>query len=314
MDLQGLLFFPVTPFNTDGTVDVDRLISHVEERINDGAACVFAACGTGEFNALRTDEVVEVARAALKASNGRVPVFIGAGGPLASAVELVGLLAELPVSGVLLLPPYLVSAPQDGLVKYVKEIAEASDLPIIVYQRGDMVFEPDRVIEIAALPTVIGLKDGVGDVTKMQIIVSAVRASGNDKFLFFNGLPTAELSMLAYRAVGVSLYSSAVFAFAPDIAMAFYDALHLGDDRRIQVLLTKFFIPFSILRDRQVGYNVALVKAAVSIGSVRAGNVRAPLVEPAQTDISDLNDLLITARAALAEPASTEFTDAKTRV
>ncbi|RFA22058.1 5-dehydro-4-deoxyglucarate dehydratase [Subtercola boreus] len=301
MDLQGLLFFPVTPFANDGSVDVDLLARHVADGVAAGAASVFAACGTGEFHALTVAEVIEVGTVAVEAAAGRVPVLVGTGGSVAAAIETARGLGRAGAEGLLLLPPYLILASERGLVDYVSQIAASSPIPVIVYQRSGMIFSPDVVVELAKLPNVIGLKDGVGDLTRMQATVSAVRAAGFDSFMFFNGLPTAEVSMRAYRAVGVPLYSSAVFAFAPDIALAFYRAFAADDDETLEWLLREFFIPFTRIRDRQLGYHVSLVKAAASVDGRPLGPVRAPLTAPLAADLDDLRNLLATARTALEE-------------
>ncbi len=119
----------------------------------------------------------------------------------------------------LLLPPYLTEASGPGLVAYVRE-ATREDLPVIVYNRANARFDERSAVAVARLPQVIGFKDGAGDLDLMSRIVRAVRDEvDHDSFLFFNGMPTAEVTQRAYRAIGVPLYSSAVFAFAPRIAL-----------------------------------------------------------------------------------------------
>ena len=77
---KGLLFFPITPYQGDGEVDVTELAAHVRRGVDAGAGGVFVACGTGEFSALEQDEYSGVVRAAVEAVAGLVPVFAGAGG------------------------------------------------------------------------------------------------------------------------------------------------------------------------------------------------------------------------------------------
>jgi 5-dehydro-4-deoxyglucarate dehydratase len=106
------------------------------------------------------------------------------------------------------MPPYLVTGPASGLVRYVREVAEAGGLPVIVYQRGTARFTPEAVAELAAqVPNVVGFKDGLGDFDLLQRIILTVRATTGKDFTFFNGLPTAELTVPAYRGLGVNLYS-----------------------------------------------------------------------------------------------------------
>ena len=82
---NGLLFFPITPYQSDGEVDVTELAAHVRRGVDAGAGGVFVACGTGEFSALEQDEYAAVVRAAVEAVAGLVPVFAGAGGPVRTA-------------------------------------------------------------------------------------------------------------------------------------------------------------------------------------------------------------------------------------
>jgi 5-dehydro-4-deoxyglucarate dehydratase len=292
MTFEGVLFFPVTPFDPAGRVDQAALSKHVENGVGAGAGAVFAACGTGEFHALTADELETCARLAVAATAGRVPVFAGAGGPLPAAVDHVRRLARAGVDGVLLLPPYLVGGPQPGIVDYVRQVAAASDLPVIFYQRANAVLNPAMAVEVAKLPNVIGIKDGVGNVELMQRIVLAVRQAVDPGFLFFNGLPTAEMTVPAYRGAGVPLYSSAVFAFAPEIALAFYRAVVTGDDALRDLLLATFYGPLVELRDLQPGYPVALIKAGLRLRGFEAGGVRAPLVDPSPEHVDRLAVLL----------------------
>ncbi|MET7467079.1 dihydrodipicolinate synthase family protein, partial [Nonomuraea sp. NPDC005501] len=80
MRLDGVLFFPVTPFGAGGGVAEDVLAEHVAGGVAAGAGGVFAACGTGEFNALDLPEYTAAVTTAVAATAGRVPVFAGAGG------------------------------------------------------------------------------------------------------------------------------------------------------------------------------------------------------------------------------------------
>jgi 5-dehydro-4-deoxyglucarate dehydratase len=130
----------------------------------------------------------------------------------------------------------------------------------------------------------------------MRRIVSAVQADG---FQFFNGLPTAEMTQQAYRAIGVPLYSSAVFCFAPDIALAFHRALADGDSRTADGLIDGFFRPFVELRDQRPGYAVSLVKAATGACGYRVGPVRAPLTAPDPAHVRAVAELAEAARALL---------------
>ncbi|MER5950973.1 5-dehydro-4-deoxyglucarate dehydratase [Streptomyces sp. NPDC001904] len=303
---SGPLFFPVTPFGPDGTVDLDTFRTHVRRGVDAGAAAVFACCGTGEFHALAPEEFEACVAAAVEAADGRVPVIAGAGYGTALAVHYARAAERAGADGLLAMPPYLVVAGQEGLLRHYTELAGATSLDIIVYQRDNAVFTPETVVALARHPKVIGLKDGLGDLDLMQRTVSAVRASGvRDDFLYFNGLPTAELTVPAYRGIGISLYSSAVFCFAPEIAQAFHTAVNTGDDATVNALLDGFYRPLVELRNQGRGYAVALVKAGVRLRGLDVGEVRPPLHEPTGEHLKRLAELIEDA-GALLEAASEE--------
>ncbi|PTH86169.1 5-dehydro-4-deoxyglucarate dehydratase [Streptomyces sp. A244] len=293
MKFHGVLFFPVTPFAADGSLDEERLAQHIESGVAAGAGGVFVACGTGEFHALSAEEIERATRVAVETTAGRVPVLAAAGGPTPVARDQAARVERAGADGILLLPPYLVSAPQQGLVRYVEEVIAATDLPVVFYQRGTARLTARTAAEIAALPGVVGLKDGIGDIERMHRIVRAVRAvPGTEDFQFFNGLPTAEMTAPAYRGVGVELYSSAVFAFAPEIALAFHRALAEDDDALVSRLLDEFYGPLVALRDEVPGYAVSLVKAGVTLRGLDVGGVRAPLLDPTPEHLARLSTLL----------------------
>ncbi|MFI1167865.1 5-dehydro-4-deoxyglucarate dehydratase [Streptomyces sp. NPDC020801] len=297
----GPLFFPVTAFGPDGTIDLDVYRTHVRQGVEAGAAAVFACCGTGEFHALTPEEFGACVRAAVDATDGRVPVVAGAGYGTALAVRYARLAEAAGADGLLAMPPYLVVAGQEGLLRHYRELAAATSLPVIVYQRDNAVFTPGTVVELARTDGIIGFKDGVGDLDLMQRIVSAVRTEVPGEFLYFNGLPTAEQTQLAYRGIGITLYSSAVFCFAPEIALAFHRALREGDDATAHRLLDGFYRPFVELRAQGRGYAVSLVKAGVRWRGLDVGQVRPPLHEPSEDHVTQLGRLIERGCALLGE-------------
>ena len=288
----GVMFFPVTAFTDDDRVDAELTSAHITQGVASGAAAVFAACGTGEFHALSTDEYGIVLRAAVGAVAGEVAVIGGAGGPLGHAVAVARAAQEAGADALLVLPPYLVGGTQAGLIAYVERIMDASALPVILYHRGQAQFTVDTVRTLVRDPRVIGIKDGVGDIALMQQFVLAAHAEGRDDLLFFNGLLTAEASQAAYRAIGVPRYSSAVFAMAPAISTAFYRAHEAGDQQAQARLLTEFFMPLVTLRDTTPGYAVSLIKAGLRHSGVPVGSVRPPLVDPSPAHRDALAALL----------------------
>ncbi|MUL44152.1 5-dehydro-4-deoxyglucarate dehydratase [Streptomonospora sp. PA3] len=300
MEFDGILFFPLTPFDGDGRLDAAALEQHVSSGLRHRPGGVFAACGTGEIHALSAAEHAQAVRTAVQASGGAVPVIAGAGGSVGTAVEQAAAAREQGADGILLLPPYLVSGPQRGLVDYVRAVTTAVDIPAIVYQRSTMVLTPATAAEIAVLPGVVGIKDGVGDLDRMARIVAEVAKRRGDGFTFFNGLPTAEVTVPAYAAIGVPLYSSAAFAFAPEVATAFYRAFHAGDPLA-ERLLEVFYRPLVALRDRAPGYAVSLIKAGARLRGAAVGTVRPPFTDPTEAETAELAAILEAGLAAVKE-------------
>ncbi|MEY9848209.1 5-dehydro-4-deoxyglucarate dehydratase [Streptacidiphilus sp. BW17] len=298
--LDGLLFFPVTAFDDSGAFDPVGYQGHVEARLEDGPGAVFAACGTGEFPALAPAEYEQVLRVAVRAAGGRVPVVGGTGYGTALALDYARAAERAGVDGLLVLPPYSADGGQDGLLRHYTALAAATPLDLVLYQRDQVAFAPDTVAELATVPNIVGFKDGRGDLDLMLRIVSAVRTSGvGEDFLFFNGMPTAEMTQQAYRAIGVPLYSSALFCFAPDLALAFHRALEKGDAATLTTLTDVLLRPYVELRRQRPGYAVSLVKAATRAAGHAVGGVRAPLTEPEPEHLRTLLDLLARTRQAL---------------
>jgi 5-dehydro-4-deoxyglucarate dehydratase len=299
--LDGLLFFPVTAFDSGGAIDLGGFRRHIAERLAYRPAAIFACCGTGEFFSLGLDEYAACIEVAVAEAAGRVPVIAGVGYGLPLATSFADAAASAGADGLLAMPPYLVVGSQDGLRAHYRALSDHAgrlDLDVIVYQRDNAIFTPDTVVDLARHPRIVGLKDGHGDLDLMRRIVGAVRQD-HRSLLYFNGMPTAEMTAQAYGAVGVPAYSSAVFCFAPDLAMAFWQAFHDGDHEVADRLLDGFWRPYVELRQKGVGYAVSLVKAGVVLDGTDVGPVRPPLSAPAPEHVAELAKLIDAGRALL---------------
>lgn len=287
---KGVLSFPLTSFHDDGSLDPEGLRAHVAAQLATAPGAVFPACGTGEFFSLDEDEYRQVVTITVEEAAGRVPVVAGTGYGWAQAARFARIAEEAGADALLVLPHYLTAAPQDGLVAQLEQIAARTRLPLIAYQRGQVAYTAQSFRRIARIQNVIGLKDGHSDLDRLQRLTLAAP----DGFLFFNGASTAEIQARAYATVGVPAYSSAVHAFAPEIANAFFTALHKDDPATLDTLLRDFYVPLVELRDRVPGYAVSLVKAAARLRGRPVGPVRAPLTDPSPADLADLKALLTT--------------------
>ena len=122
---------------------------------------------------------------------------------------------------------------------------------------------------------------GVPTADKQRLIelLVAVRRRLGERLSYLCGLPTAEVYAAAYKALGVPVYSSAVFNFIPKTAMDFYHAIARDDHATVGKLIDNFFLPFLEIRKRGAGYAVSIVKAGAKIAGYDAGPVRAPLTK-----------------------------------
>ena len=285
----GLLSFPVTDFDAEGNFNKKGYIERLEWLAPYGASALFAAGGTGEFFSLTHEEYPEIIKTAVDTCRGKVPILAGAGGPTRAAIKFAQEAERQGAHGVLLLPHYLTEASQEGLIRHVEEVCASVDFGVVVYNRGACRLTPDSLAILAdRCPNLIGFKDGIGDI---ELMVSIWRKMG-DRFSYLGGLPTAEVYAAAYKALGVPVYSSAVFNFMPQLAMDFYHAIAKDDHATTNRLLDEFFLPYLAIRNRKQGYAVSIVKAGARLVGHDAGPVRAPLSDLTEEECAMLDKLI----------------------
>jgi 5-dehydro-4-deoxyglucarate dehydratase len=286
---SGLLSFPITDFDAEGNFRKSTYIERLEWLAPYGATALFAAGGTGEFFSLTHDEYSQVIKTAVDTCAGKVPILAGAGGPTRSAIAFAQEAERLGAKGVLLLPHYLTEASQDGLVAHVEEVCKSVNIGVVVYNRAQCRLTAESLEKLAdRCPNLIGFKDGIGDI---ELMVSIWRRLG-DRFSYLGGLPTAEVYAAAYKALGVPVYSSAVFNFMPQLAMDFYHAIAQDDHATTNRLLDEFFLPYLAIRNRKAGYAVSIVKAGARLVGHDGGPVRAPLTDLTEEEHAMLDKLI----------------------
>jgi 5-dehydro-4-deoxyglucarate dehydratase len=285
----GLLSFPVTDFDAAGEFRADTYIKRLQWLSPYGASALFAAGGTGEFFSLTPADYTAVVRTAVETCRGSVPIIAGAGGPTRTAIAYAQEAERLGAEGLLLLPHYLTEASQEGLAAHVEAVCHATKLGVVVYNRGACRLSAATVAQIAdRCPNLIGFKDGIGEI---ELMVSIRRKLG-DRLTYLGGLPTAEVYAEAYKAMGVPVYSSAVFNFVPKMAMDFYRAVAAGDQKTTGRLLDTFFLPYLEIRNRRAGYAVSIIKAGAKLVGHDAGPVRPPLVDLTPEEVAKLGALI----------------------
>ncbi|MDR5808438.1 5-dehydro-4-deoxyglucarate dehydratase [Caballeronia sp. LZ019] len=287
---EGLLSFPVTDFDAQGNFRADTYAERLEWLAPYGASALFVAGGTGEFFSLTQPEYSQIVRTATEVCRGKVPILAGAGGPTRTAIAFAQEAEKNGAQGILLMPHYLTEASQEGIAAHAEEVCKAvPKMGVIIYNRANSKLNADMLERLAdRCPNLIGFKDGVGEIEAMV----TVRRRLGDRFSYLGGLPTAEVYAAAYKALGVPVYSSAVFNFIPKTAMDFYRAIAANDHETTGKLIDEFFLPYLAIRNRRAGYAVSIVKAGAKLVGHDAGPVRAPLTDLTEEEMGQLDALI----------------------
>ncbi len=271
---RGSLVALITPFR-DGKVDEKAFQSLVAWQIAEGTHGLVPCGTTGESPTLSHDEHRRVLELCIEAAAGRVPVIAGTGSNSTDeAIELTRHAKKVGADGALIVTPYYNKPTQTGLYAHYRAIAEAVDLPIIIYNipgRTGVDMSIETMARLAALPNIVGVKEATGDVTR---ITKQRRAIGED-FCQLSGDDVLALGQMAHGAVGCISVTANV---APRQLSQFQEACLIGD-----------FAAGRKLHDRLAPLHEALfletnpapVKYAVSLTGRCTGDIRLPLVEVA---------------------------------
>jgi 5-dehydro-4-deoxyglucarate dehydratase len=287
---SGLLSFPVTPFAETGGFDPAAFTAHLEWLSEHPVAGLIVAGGTGELFSLTPAEVVDIVRTA-KAAQPDAPIISGCGYGTRLACEMAAGIEAAGGDGILLLPHYLIGAPRDGIEAHIRAVCRSTRMGVIVYNRGQSVVTAATLARLADdCPNLIGFKDGTGDIDTVRRVTAGL----GDRLVYVGGMPTHELFAQAYRGAGVDTYSSAVFNFVPETALAFHAAFAAGDDATCEALLRDFYYPFAAIRDRKTGYAVSAIKAGVALRGFATGPVRPPLTDLSADERALLQALIAT--------------------
>jgi len=173
---RGTYTVLVTPFTADGAaVDLDALARLVEFQIAEGIHGLIPLGSTGEFLSITPDERRAVVETTVKAAAGRVPVLIGTGGEWTRDVVAMSREAEAQgANGVMIIPPYYSVPTEDELYVHYKTVADAIDIPIMVYNNpstANVDMSPETITRLSTIPNCSYVKESTLDVTRVRDIV-----------------------------------------------------------------------------------------------------------------------------------------------
>lgn len=184
---SGSMVALVTPMREDGSLDGECLRKLVDFHVQNGTSAIIAVGTTGESSTLNVDEHTDVIRQVVEHAAGRLPVIAGTGAnSTEEAIELSHRAKKLGVDAVLLVTPYYNRPTQEGLYLHFKAIAEAVDIPQILYNvpsRTACDLLPETVARLAKVGNIIGIKEATGDVRRVKLI----RDLCDDNFELYTG-------------------------------------------------------------------------------------------------------------------------------
>ena len=177
----------VTPMHADGSVNYERYRELIEWQIDNGTDAIITCGTTGESSTLKTEEHIEVMRAAIEQADGRVPVISGTGSnDTEYCIELSLEAQKLGADALLLVSPYYNKTSQRGLIAHYTAIADAVELPIILYNvpsRTGVDIKPETIAQLSRHPRIVAVKEANGDISSAARVASLCDIdiySGND--------------------------------------------------------------------------------------------------------------------------------------
>ncbi len=284
--LSGVIAFPVTPFKEDLSLDLPGLHENLTKLLEYPIAAVVAAGGTGELYSLTPAEYARVVELTAHAVEDRVPVIAGVGFGQRLAVEMAQAAEKAGADGILAFPPYYPQAEDEGLFEYYRAIGEATRLGMLIYSRDWANFSPSMVERLTAIPTLVGWKDGHGDIRRLQIIMHHV----GDRLHWIGG--AGDDMVAAYFSIGVNTFTSSIATVAPLLSLRLWELADSGDSEALTDLLDRCVIPLYALRARRKGYEVSAMKAMMDMVGLNGGPVRPPLVDVKPDEEDELRTIL----------------------
>jgi 4-hydroxy-tetrahydrodipicolinate synthase len=288
--LKGCGTALVTPFNRDESIDEAALRRLIEYQIEGGIDFLVACGTTGESVTMSEDEQERVVKITVETADGRVPVVAGAGGyNTREVIEKVDRYTDLGANAILSVTPYYNKPTQEGLYQHYRAIAEASDLPIILYNvpgRTSCNLEPATVARLSQLKPIMGIKEASGNIAQIVELASLV----DESFRIFAGDDAVVLPVAALGGVGVvSVASNLLPRQVSDLCRACTEG-RLDEARKLNRQLTPLF------KAMFIESNPIPIKASLAMIGMVEEVYRLPLVPMNSENRAKLEHVLVEAR------------------
>jgi len=272
LEFRGCGTALVTPFQRDGAVDETALRRLVQFQLREGIDFLVPCGTTGEAPTLAHGEYLGVIRVVVAEVAQKVPVIAGVGGNNTRKVmELAQEVEKLGVDGILSVAPYYNRPTQEGLFQHFQAIAEATELPVILYNvpgRTSSNIEPATVARLAKIPNIIGIKEASGSITQQMEVLAAVEPG----FHVFSGDDAFTFPLMALGGAGViSVVSNEIPAQMTKLA-------HLLLDGKLEEARKLHFQLLPLMQANFLETNPIPVKAALAMMGLIEEIYRLPLV------------------------------------
>ena len=282
----------VTPFAKDGSIDWDGVATLANHLADHGHDAIAVNGTTGEAPTTKSSEKLEIIKVVKSAVGSRVKVLSGAGDNETSyTVEQAKRSADAGADGLLIVAPYYNKPPQAGIEAHFKAVADATDLPIMMYDipgRTGVEIESDTIVRLFELPNIVALKDAKGNLAATSDVIAR---SG---IPVYSGDDILNLPFLSIGAVGfVSVCGHTVGNELKEML----DAWFAGDTARALEIHQKLIPVFKGTFKTQ---GAILTKAAMTLMGLPGGTTRLPLVDATPAQIATLREDLIAGGVALA--------------
>jgi 4-hydroxy-tetrahydrodipicolinate synthase len=282
---KGSIVAIVTPFD-NGTVDEQKLRELVDFQIENGTDAIVACGTTGESSTLDNDEHLDVIRIVFEQANKRVPVIAGTGSnSTAEAIEMSQKAKELGVAGVLLVTPYYNKPTQEGLYRHYTAIADAVDIPQILYNvpgRTGVNLLPETVARLSLHKNIVAIKEATGSLQQ----ASEVMALCGDRIDVFCGDDFITFPMMACGAKGVI---SVLANIMPKVVGDLTDAYFAGDLTKARQL---HLDTLKIGNAMFIESNPIPVKTALGLMGKCSAELRLPLCEMGAANKAKLEEIM----------------------
>ncbi len=276
----------VTPFKSDGSIDEKALRRLVDFQIADRIDMLLPCGTTGEGATLDTDETDRVIQIVIEQAAGRVPVIVGAGSnSTAKAVQRTRRAKQLGAGGVLSVGPYYNKPTQQGFYEHFKAIAEAENIPVVVYNvpgRTASNIEAATMLRLAGIRNIVGVKEASGNIAQIMEIL-------RDRPAGFSVLSGDDSLTLAVIALGGDGVVSVVSNEVPGMMRAMVDAALEGNFTEARALNYRML---PLMNANFVEPNPIPVKAALAMMGMIEENYRLPLVPMSPPNRDRLRQLI----------------------